>query len=134
MIYNDKIYEESYTFEKFLKDVKRGDNRTFDALFEIYHQPKDFTMSEIADLYDDWEFHLMYGHPAQFNYKKGIEQNEKSNIDLTKWVVLKIDLKRAREQYRFFQDPGYVIPGVACFTYETIHPRCISLLEEIDIK
>lgn len=50
------------------------------------------------------------------------------------WVLLKIDLKLAGEPIRFFNDPEYIFSGIAAFTYETIHPRCITVDKEFSIN
>lgn len=73
-------------------------------------------------------FFYMYDKNKFKKYAKDLSDGKE-----TEWVVLKIDLKMARDKYRFFRDPEYLFPLEACFTYETIHPRCISLKDEIHI-
>lgn len=67
--------------------------------------------------------------------RKGITNTKyKEYVNCNDYVVLKIDLNKIfhREQYHFYIDSEYngVIP-ISVFTYETIHPKCIEVFDEI---
>lgn len=44
------------------------------------------------------------------------------------YVVLQIDLTKTEQHYNFYNDDEYGQRAIACFTYDTIHPRCITLI------
>ena len=62
-----------------------------------------------------------------------------SNIGISDWLILKIDLKDRRSyiendkstMYRFFEDPK---AQNAVFTYENIDPQCISIYKELKVS
>lgn len=59
--------------------------------------------------------------------------NKSMNEYIQEWVVLKIDLSLNNYKMKFYSDPEYMFTNKACYTYETMHPRCISLYKEITI-
>lgn len=91
-----------------------------------YYLPKAYFYTQIID-FEKYAYNLSKGI-TNTRYKEYVNANE--------YVVLKIDLNKAiaKENYKFYNDDEYPIMNLACYTYDTIHPKCIELYQEISLK
>lgn len=88
-----------------------------------YYLPKAYFYTQLLnfDLYAE-------------NLNKGIvDIKYKEYVNCKEYVVLKIDLNKRLQQYKFYNDDEYPLDKVVVFTYDTIHPKCIELYQEIKL-
>lgn len=74
-------------------------------------------------------YYTVYPSDSDF-YKKDLSKACTNPLyrNADEYVVLQIDLSKTDQHYNFYNDDEYSPTGDACFTYDTIHPRCITLI------
>ena len=112
------VYENKIKKTGLLPKAKRKYNRNYlSRIYVFLNKPDDKKLKFYAS-----------------DLNKAIPEDKGWDKQSNEWMLLKINLKLAGEPLRFFEDPEYPLAGVAAFTYESIHPRCISIEKEFSIN